>query len=278
MKPTRLWWPLREVLPLAEHAMAAPRHQLTGAQVAAKAPTQPALIWTSTPADGSALGGDWLSSNGTPGWYDEEGVTHHAAARTWRHRVTGVSGSPGQPDPALGFLPLTYYSLAKGWRDRPGLIDVLRRGARNGAHWFAFDTSIIGLDRFVVTDHRHDIAPPTARWVPAKVTSPILGDQRYPALIADGYTTGDGVIARFDAATVSAMAEYLQDRHRDRDPHTDLMPGELPLLRFTNTAVAMSWSHDDGVREWWVEVDRTYPDHEGRHAIGAFHMCWSTAA
>src|SRR5204863_3083972 len=114
MKPTRLWWPLREVLPLAEHAMAASGHQLTGAQVAAKAPTQPALIWTSTPADGSALGGDWLSSNGTPGWYDEEGATHHAAARTWRHRVTGVSGSPGQPDTAMGFLPLTSYSLAKG--------------------------------------------------------------------------------------------------------------------------------------------------------------------
>src|SRR5205807_6747509 len=103
MKPTRLWWPLREVLPLAEHAMAAPGHQLTGAQVAAKAPTQPALIWTSQPNDGSAPGGDWLSSNGTPGWYDEDGATHHAAACTWRPTVTGVTASPGQPDPALVF-------------------------------------------------------------------------------------------------------------------------------------------------------------------------------
>jgi hypothetical protein len=276
MKPTRMWWHLSQVLPLAEHAMAAPAHQLTGAQVAAKAPTQPALIWTSQPSDRSAAG-DWLSSNGSPGWFDRDGATHQAMAITWQHTATGAIGSPGQPDPAMGFIPLTYYSLTRGWRNRPGLIDVLRRGADAGAHWFAFESGAIGPTRFVVADHRHDIAPPTATWTPATVTSPIVGDRRFPALIADGYTTGDGVIARFDAQTVSAIAAYLLDRHDDRNPATDLMPGELPLLGFSNNAVSVSWSRDDGAREWWDEVDRVYPDHEGRYAISSPHWRWSIA-
>ena len=52
------------------------------------------------------------------------------------------------------------------------------------------------------------------------------------------------------------------------------MPGELPLLRIDGPAVAVLWSHDDGVRERWVEVDRVYPDHEGRYALGAFQRRW----
>jgi len=128
---------------------------------------------------------------------------------------------------------------------------VLRRGARTGAHWFTLDTTTTGTARLGVSDHRHDIAPPTATWVPAAVTSPSVEDRCYPALVPDGYTTGDGVIARFDHATVQAMAGYLLDRHYDTDPATDLMPGELPLLRF-----------DD-------------PDHEGRYPVGAYQWRWS---
>jgi len=45
----------------------------------------------------------------------------------------------------------------------------------------------------------------------------------------------------------------------------------------SNTAVAVSWSADDGVREWWVEVDRIYPDHAGRYTIGALGWRWSIA-
>ena len=276
MKPTRSWWQLTHVLPLAEHAMAAPGHQLTGAQVAAQAPTQPALIWTSSPANGFSPGGDWLDSNGTPGWYDPDGTIHQTEALTWRHPSSGQTGSPGQPDPGMGFLPLTHHDPRYA-RRRPALIDVLRRGARTGAHWFALDTTTTGPARFIVSDHRHDIAPPTATWVPANVTSPTIGDRWYPALIADGYTTGDGVIARFDPATVSAMAEYLLDRHLDRNPATDLMPGELPLLRIDGPAVAVLWSADDGLRERWVEVDRVYPDHDGRYPLGAFQWRWSIA-
>jgi len=176
----------------------------------------------------------------------------------------------------MGFLPLTHHDPQYA-RRRPALIDVLRRGARTGAHWFALDTTTTGPARFIVSDHRHDIAPPTATWVPANVTSPTIGDRWYPALIADGYTTGDGVIARFDPATVSAIAEYLLDRHLDRNPRTDLMPGEMPLLRLHDRAVAVLWSADDGLHERWVEVDRVYPDHAGRYGIGAFQWRWATA-
>src|SRR5439155_26391608 len=102
-------------------------------------------------------------------------------------------------------LPLTHHDHRYA-RHRPALIDVLRGGARTGARWFALDTTT-GPARFMVGDHRHDFALPTATWVAANVTSPTVGDQWYPALIADGYTTGDGVIARFDLASVSAMAE-----------------------------------------------------------------------
>jgi len=266
---TRLWWRLSDVVPLAEHAMAVPAHRLTGAQVCAGQATQPALVWTSDPT------GDWLASNGVPGWYDREGASHQAQALTWRHPPSGANGSPGQPDPAAGFLPLTHHDATSAWRHRPALIDVLRRGARTGAHWFTLDTTTTGTGRFAVSDHRHDIAPPTATWVPAAVTSPSVEDQCYPALVADGYTTGDGVIARFDRAAVSATAEYLLDRHLDQNPATDLMPGELPLLRIDGPAVAVLWTHDDGLRERWVEVDRVYPDHEGRYAVGAFHWRWS---
>ena len=60
-----------------------------------------------------------------------------------------------------------------------------------------------------------------------------------------------------------------------RLPASSSMPGELPLLRIDGSAVAVLWSHDDGLQERWVEVDRVYPDHEGRYAVGAFHWRWS---
>src|SRR5436190_6551057 len=102
----------------------------------------------------------------------------------------------------MGFLPLTHHD-PRSARRRPALIDVLRRGARTGAHWFALDTTGVGPARYVVADHRHDLAPPGATWVPAKVTSPTVGDWWWPALVADQYTTGSGVIARFDPPTVA---------------------------------------------------------------------------
>jgi hypothetical protein len=133
--PTSIWWRLSDVVPLAEHAMAVPAHRLTGAQVCAGDTVQPALVWTSDPT------GDWLASNGVPVWYDHDGTDHQAAACTWYHTATGVRGSPGQPDPAAGFLPLTRRPPHPGRRaHQPTLIDLLRKGARTGCHWFVLDT------------------------------------------------------------------------------------------------------------------------------------------
>jgi hypothetical protein len=73
--------------------MAVPVHRLTGAQVCAGDTLQPALIWTSDPT------GDWLASNGVPGWYDPDGTDHQATARTWYHTPTGVRGSPRPTGP-----------------------------------------------------------------------------------------------------------------------------------------------------------------------------------
>jgi hypothetical protein len=103
----------------------------------------------------------------------------------------------------------------------------------------------------------------------------MVPDQVYPALIADGYTALGGVVARFELATVQAMAGYLRDRHHDTNPRSDLMPGELPRLRFDGPAVAVLCSHDDGLRERWVEVDRVYPDHDGLFPIGVYQWPWS---
>src|SRR5438067_560847 len=90
--------------------MAVPAHRLTGAQVCAGQATQPALVWTSDPT------GDWLASNGVPGWYDPDGASHQAQAHTWRHPPSGANGSPGQPDPAAGFLPPTHHDATPPWR------------------------------------------------------------------------------------------------------------------------------------------------------------------
>lgn len=270
MTSIRLWWLLTQVLPLAEHAMAAPGHHLTGAQVCAGAATQPALVWTRDAA------GDWLSSNGTPIWYDAGGNHHQVTALTWGHPATGTLGSPGQPDPAAGFLPLTHHDHTQARSHWPPLIEILRRGTRAGAHWFTLDTTAANAaDWYRVSDHRHDLAPTTATWVPANVTSPAVEDRVYPAMIADGYTALDGVIPRFDLTTAREMAAHLRDRHHDTDPRTDLMPGELPLLRFDGPALAVLWSHDDGLRQRWVEVDRAYPDHDGLFAIGAYQWHWA---
>lgn len=270
MTSPRLWWLITDVLPLAEHALAVPKHYLTGAQTCAGAATQPALVWTSDPA------GDRLSSNGTPIWYDADGNQHQIPAPTWHHPATGTVGSPGQPDPAAGFLPLTHHGHTDTRGHRPPLIEILRRGRRTGAHWFVFDTTATNpADRYRVSDHRHDLAPTTAEWVPALVTSPAVEDRVYPAPIADGYTALGGAIPHFDLATVQAMAGYLLDRHHDTDPRTDLMPGELPLLRFDGPAVAVLWSYDDGQRERWVEIDRVHPDRDGLFPIGAYQWQWS---
>jgi hypothetical protein len=170
MTPTRLWWPLTDVQPLAEHAMSVPTQRITGAQACARAATQPALICTSDPT------GDWLTSNGMPIWYDHDGTEHQVPALTWQHPANGATATPGQPDPAAGFLRLTHHN-------HPGRAHRgHRRALVRPRHEHCRRRPVPGQRP------RDDIAPATATWVPANVTSPTVDGRVYPALIANNYT------------------------------------------------------------------------------------------
>jgi hypothetical protein len=264
-RPTRLWWHLEDVLPIAEHALAAPERRLTRAQALAGSATHPALIWESEPDE------DWLGSNGVPIWYDKDGIPRRVPARTGLHTPTGTRGTPGQPDGAAGFLRLDRRSRD---RRRKPLIEVLRRGAKAGGHWFVLDpTALRTGDGFQVVSHRDDIAPPDATWVPATITCREVVDLEVPALIADGYTVLGGVLPTFDRATVEQIADALASvRVGD-------MPGEHPLIRLDGDIAVICWEVDDGrdnPRE--VEVDRVHPDPAGRYALGVHLWPWTVAS
>ena len=258
LPPTRLWWRLDDVLPLAEHALTAPEHRITGQQVLAKAATRPALIWNCEPS------GDWISSNGVPIWYDEDGRARRVQARTWRHTPTGILGTPGQPDRAAGFLRLNRRSRGPA---RRSLIGLLHHGARR--HWVALNpTALHTADGVAVLDHRDDIAPPDATWSPATVTARDVGGLAYPAWVAEDYTAADGVLARFDYPTVRQIAH---DLNRLR---VDDMPGEHPVITWDTDVAVISVDTDDGTTARRVEADRVYPDADGRYSIGAYLWPW----
>ncbi|WP_327038071.1 hypothetical protein [Micromonospora maris] len=260
--PKRLWWHLDDVLPLAEHALAAREHRITGQQVLAKAATKAALIWDSEPD------GDWIGSNGVPLWYDKDGSPRRVQAHTWLHTPTGTRGTPGQPDRAAGFL-----RLDRTYRDpkRQSLIKLLRRGAATGGHWLALDPTALHTTAGVeVLDHRDDIAPPDATWAPATVTADAVADLEYPALVAVDYTALGGVLARFDYATVRQIADDL-DLVRIGD-----MPGEHPIITWDHDTAVISWEADDGHTTRRIEADRVHPDTSGRYSLAAYLWPWRT--
>jgi hypothetical protein len=265
---TRLWFRLDEVLPLAAHATTCPSQRLTQSQVRAGARLRPGLVWTTTDEY------DTLTSNGVPVWYDQDGRDHSAVAWTWRHPATGQRGTPDQPD-ARRFLPLTGRGHA--------LLTLLRRGAAKGGRWLVIDTDPACPRRLQILDHREEIAPPQAIWVPANVTAPAVGRGVYPALVADGYTVaGHDVLARFHRTTVEQMIADLDAIHTDANPGTDPMPGEFAVLRLATAqgtnhdedVVVVSWQRDDGVDEHLVEIDRVNPDPDGYYPIGAYLWPW----
>jgi len=263
-RPTRLWWYLENVLPLGEHALAAPDHRLTRAQALAKSATRESLIWECEPD------GDWLSSNGVPIWYEQDGTPRRVQARTWRHTPTGTWGTPGQPDGAAGFLRLNRRS--RDSRRKP-LIEVLRRGAKAGGHWFVLDPAAVHtIDGFQVVDHRDEIAPPDATWVSATVTASEVFDLEFPALIADGYTVFDGVLPTFDRPTVEQIAGALTDiRISD-------MPGEHPIVRLDGDIAVICWEVDDGHHPRQIEVDRIHPNPSGQYGLGVYLWPWAVAS
>ncbi|WP_240033272.1 hypothetical protein [Micromonospora globbae] len=259
----RLWFRVEDVLPLAEHALACPTHRLTRAQLAAGEHNTPALTLRRAGSEGQ------LRSNGVPVWHTPHGHEQVAHGGAWRP----AGGSVSEPDQHL-YLPLRHTDP-----DGRQLIDVLRAGRALDRNWLAIDTETwpgctLDARHVQLLDHRADIAPPNARWRPVMVTSPKTGDGVYPALVADGYDTGeDGhLICRFHPHTVRQMATDLAGPWR-----AGTMPGEYPLLRFDGTTAVLLEETDlgDGTR---LDVDdRCYPDRDGYYSIGAYRWLWHTS-
>ncbi|WP_435124428.1 hypothetical protein [Micromonospora tulbaghiae] len=272
MKSHRLWLRLKDVLPLAEHAMACPAHRVTGAQTLAGAALRPALVWAGTPAR------DVLVSNGVPVWYGERGAPHAADAHTWRHTPTGRYGTAWRDGYDNAYLPLD-----AGAGQLP-VIDMLRRARHTGRHWVTVDIDptdghLIRPEQVRVAEYRTDLIPPDGEWMAATVTSTAVAGGSYPALLPDGYTSNAGhQLPRFDRPTVEQMIADLDGVHANPDRTSDPMPGEYPHLRFTGHVLVVFDEHDDGEHVTYRETDRVHPDAEGRYPLGAHTWPWQLTA
>ena len=261
--PSRLWFHLDDVLPLATHAAGTPRHSITREQLAAHAPILPALIWNNPSHT------DTLTSNGAPGWYDADGRPHTASSRSWVHPGTGRRGAT--PAGSGGYLPL---------RSVPGngfhVIDWLQQAAAAGEHWLSIDLTrprpVIGADQLDVRDQRDDLYPPDVTWAPATVACvPTTGRGAYPALVAGGYrNTVGGEIARFDTDTVTRMIIDLDD-DRAADGY---QPGSRPVLRWSDDRIEVFEHHATGGIPGLRRYDVIGPDSDGRYPIGAHLWTW----
>jgi hypothetical protein len=259
--PCRLWFRLEHVLPLAEHALACFDHRITRAQVLAGATNGPALVLTSSPIE------DWLTSNGEPAWYGQDG-THHAEAFVWRTPAGHCGGT--RLDGYTAYLPLADHTV----------IDLLRLARMNSYHWVTVD--IEAAAEHLITAHRvrtvacrHDLVPAHTRWIPASVTCHDVNDQPYPALIADGYLSGSGArLARFDAPTIQRMSDDLAILHANPDRNTDAMPGEYPTLRLRGGDLVVLDEQDTGDDVIWQISDRITRDGDGLYPLGAYLWPW----
>lgn len=260
----RLWFRLHHVRPLAQHTLACVEHRLTGAQAQSRTAHGPALVWTRTTA------GDQLVSNGIPGWYDRDGATHAAPAFTWR-AVPGTHqhGRPG--DYTSAYLPLTDGRL----------VDLLDLAAMTGRNWVVIDIDpadghLIGTRRIQVMASRHDLVPAGTGWIPATITCRDVGDRPYPAVIADGYTSGSGaLLARFDTPTVQCMSDDLARLHANPDRTTDAMPGEYPRLHLCGDGeLVVLEQRDTGDDVIWQISDRVTRDGDGLYPLGAYLWPW----
>jgi hypothetical protein len=260
----RLWWRVTDILPLAAHADATARHiPFPGRQPSPWWMDCPALFWTSGPD------GDWLSSNGSPLWYAADGSSHRVRAETWSHPATGTTGNPAQRDPADGFLPL----LAEHHDGRRTLLDLLRFARRTEANWFGLDPDPATHDtntRYLITDHRGDLLPPDATWIPAIVTSTAVNSREYRALVADGYTALDGgVLVRFPPDTLRQLIDEQYEAFLDDDTGT-----VAQLSQFGDLLIVQRQEHD-GTDLHWIEDDRCYPDADGCYLVGAYQWRWT---
>jgi hypothetical protein len=263
---TRLWFHLDEVLPIAAHALACPRHAVTPAQIHAAAPLRPALIWHGDDIH------DTMTSNGLPGWHDLTGQAHTARASTWVHRPTGRRGVAVQPGGVRrGYLPLIGLKREDG-----NLIDWLEAEGR-AMRWLSIDVAgagaILDWGRLDLHVSRGDLHPPHAVWEPATVACvPAVGRGRYPALTARDYLNSlGGEIALFDRPTIDQIAADLLQTRGDGahspDEHVDLQwrRDELHVSGISYDLGGLTGGH-------WRDVVR--PDHDGRYPLGAYTWTW----
>ena len=254
----RLWFHLDDVIPLAVHAASTPSHGLTSAQLLARAPLMPALIWEAT------RDGDRLTSSGQPGWFDADGNPHTARGRTW---VDPEYGNVATAFDEVGYLPV---------RGLPGstfhLVDWLQQAAAGGAHWLSLDLTrrrpVIGPNQLAVSDQRGDLYPPAATWVEANVACvPATGSGLYPALVAAGhYSNHGGLLARFDRDTADRMVHDLR-RVRAHQP------GFHAVLRWAGDRIEIYTENADGL-SGLRRYDVVGPDHDGLYPIGAYLWPW----
>jgi hypothetical protein len=269
----RIWFHLDDVIPLAVHAASTPSHGFTSAQLLARAPLMPALMWEATPA------GHRLTSNGQPGWFDADGNEHAARGRTWVDRQHAIATAVDE----VGYLPV---------RGLPGstfhLVDWLQQAAAGGAHWLSIDLTrrrpVISPSQLTVSDQRDDLYPPGASWVEASVACvPATGSGLYPALVAAGYYSNHGgVLARFDRDTAARMVDDLQHARAHQ-------PGFHAVLRWAGERIEIYTENTDGLtglRRYDVvgpdpdgltglrRYDVVGPDPDGRYPIGAYLWPW----
>jgi hypothetical protein len=252
----RLWWRVRNVLPIAEHAAAAGSFR-------DGLPSHPALHWISDAY------GDRVESNGKPVWYDADGHVHHARAETWIHTATGATGNPPKADERDGHLPL----LAEHPDGRRNLLDLLRFARDHDVNWLAVHPDPATDDtnaRYQIRPSRGHTAPPAATWKRATVTCHTIGRGTYPALIADGYIALDGVLARFPYEAVQEMATDLAYLNMGEPI------GQYPRIQlFDRKAVIHVEQPDDDELVLLLEQDQVTPDANGYLAIGAYQWTWT---
>jgi hypothetical protein len=180
----RLWFDLAATLRLAEHT----RTSIDFIAVAG-IPDAPCLIAdTGVPAR--------LRSNALP----QPGELEHLGELPAAH-----VDEPGRDDTSASYcLPLTEPDEHNG----VPLLDLLRRGTRQGDRWFTIDADTANLRPSTRGAYHTSTVPGGAEWIPALVATGQLGP--YPAQVARGYHHDGAVIARFDLDAVRRIAADTQ--------------------------------------------------------------------
>ncbi|MEV0297120.1 hypothetical protein [Nocardia sp. NPDC050710] len=102
MSSIDLWFPLAEVLPIAEHAIAAAEHSRPPYDEPTDAPPVPSLIWVKDE-------GTYFRSNGIPAQLDphREGHVVVSYALGWRESHIGLEDTAAGGDDFAEYLELT---------------------------------------------------------------------------------------------------------------------------------------------------------------------------